>query len=229
MGNLIKYLRHCISCIPPDSSEADAKSFLGVKMQSFLDEQIMYAWESITRYVLSTMRDSSSGKEEVILTFGSSPLVRKILSSALARGKKFRLVIIDTRPLNEGLQTLSHFCSDSGQKVDNDVCNEVGALANVQCIYSPLSGACFAMSKEGVTKVILGASCLLSNGSMLAPAGKMCLPYSFLSVTSLHITSMSHLHVIFGRIVIEESEDISDKPHFLFDSNCCVGFHHKVL
>lgn len=134
-------------------------------MQSFLDERISYAWESISRYVLSTLRDVKEGKQEVILTFGSSPLIRKILQNAVEKGKKFRLVVIDTRPLNEGLETLSQFSNDRSNSKTNEV------IGGVECVYAPLSGACSAMSKEGVTKVMLGASCLMSNGSMLAPAG----------------------------------------------------------
>lgn len=100
---------------------------------------------SPARFVTSTIRD-----DDVILTFGSSPLLRKALLAA-AMTRKFRLVVVDTRPLNEGLRTLA------------DLSNVV------HCVYSPLSGAASAMTD--VTRVILGASCFMSNGAMLAPAG----------------------------------------------------------
>ena len=102
-------------------------------------------WPSTARFVTSTIRDN-----DVILTFGSSPLLRKALLAA-AKTRKFRLVVVDTRPLNEGLRTLA------------DLSNVV------HCVYSPLSGAASAMTD--VTRVILGASCFMSNGAMLAPAG----------------------------------------------------------
>ena len=38
----------------------------------------------------------------MILTFGSSPLIRKVLLAAVKAGKNFRLVVIDARPLNDG-------------------------------------------------------------------------------------------------------------------------------
>jgi hypothetical protein len=38
--------------------------------------------------------------------------------------------------------------------------------------YSPLSGAAAAMKEQNVTRVLLGASSLLSNGAMLGPAGQ---------------------------------------------------------
>jgi translation initiation factor 2B subunit (eIF-2B alpha/beta/delta family) len=44
--------------------------------QAFLEERIVYAAENIGKYVISTIRDN-----DVILTFGSSPLVRKVSSA----------------------------------------------------------------------------------------------------------------------------------------------------
>eukprot|EP01038_Epipyxis_sp_PR26KG_P008140 gene8140-11019_t len=145
MGNFIKFVRHIISQIPPDINESEAKSILLSKLQNFLDDRIIYAAESISTNISSLIRDN-----DVILTFGSSPLIRKVLLTA-SKTKKFRVVVIDTRPLNEGLVTLTSLSH------------------TIQCVYSPLSGAAAAM--KDVTRVVLGASCLLSNGSMLAPAG----------------------------------------------------------
>ena len=101
MGNLIKFMRYSISKIPPEVNEAEAKEVLLGKLQSFLEERIIYAAENIAKYVISTIRDG-----DVILTFGSSPLIRCVLLAA-AEVKKFRLVVIDARPLNEGLATLT--------------------------------------------------------------------------------------------------------------------------
>ena len=145
MGNIIRYMRQIISKVSPELNEYEAKNILLYKLTSFQEEKMIFAIESITNYVSSTINE-----DDVILTFGSSPLIRKVLLK-IAQTKKFQLVVVDTRPLNEGLQTLS-------------------ALSQViRCIYSPLSG--IAVALHDVNKVVLGASCLLSNGSMLAPAG----------------------------------------------------------
>ena len=145
MGNVIKYIRYEISHIAPEFSEAEAKAYLTAKLQSFLEERIVYARESIVRYMASTIKD-----DDVVLTFGSSPLLRQVLVKVAAT-KRFRLVVVDTRPLHEGLAT-------------------VAALSrHVRCVYTPLAGAASVMRE--VTRVVLGASSLLSNGSMLAPAG----------------------------------------------------------
>ena len=145
MGNVIKYIRYEIMHIAPEFNESEAKAHLTAKLQSFLEERIVYARESIVRYMASTIKD-----DDVVLTFGSSPLLRQVLVKVAAT-KRFRLVVVDTRPLHEGLET-------------------VAALSrHVRCVYTPLAGAASVMRE--VTRVVLGASSLLSNGSMLAPAG----------------------------------------------------------
>ena len=135
MGNLVKFVRHILSKISPESSEADAKTDLMLKMRSFLEDKLLFAAENIARHVESTIRD-----DDVLLTFGSSPLVRKLLLYCSMR-KRFRLVVIDTRPLHEGLETLS------------------AVSDHVNCVYSPLSGASSCM--KDVNMVLLGASCLV--------------------------------------------------------------------
>jgi translation initiation factor eIF-2B subunit delta len=170
MGNIIKYLRFIISNIDPELSELLAKEYIINSLQTFFDERISYARRSIATYFTSAIRDG-----DVVLTFGSSSLIRYILKVA-SLTKQFRLIVVDTRPLNEGLKTLS--CLSS----------------TVRCIYTPLSGTAAAMRNAtrvilGIYKIfdilkintniflitkkifIIGASALFSNGSVLAPSG----------------------------------------------------------
>jgi translation initiation factor 2B subunit (eIF-2B alpha/beta/delta family) len=173
MGNVIKYIRQLISKISPDLSEADAKKSLLNEIHIFIENKLIYARESISRYVTSVIKD-----DDVILTFGSSPLIRKILLSA-SQTRKFRLILIDTRPLNEGLTTIKALSS-----------------SNLHCTYSPLSATPVLL--KDCTKVLLGASCLLSNGSMLAPAG------------TAMVAALAKQHQI-PVIVASESYKFSDK------------------
>lgn len=77
MGNLIKYLRYAVSRIPIDMNEAEAKSILTSKLLNFLEERILFSREIITTIILQqTIRDG-----DVILVFGSSPLLRQIFQS----------------------------------------------------------------------------------------------------------------------------------------------------
>lgn len=168
MGNLIKFMRFSISKISPEISEAEAKNILLEKLQAFLEERIVYAAENIAKYVISTIRDN-----DVILTYGSSPLVRKVLLMA-AQVKSFRLVVVDSRPLNEGLATLTAL-SHRVHCVVRLYAFLLSLIVMTKTVrfaqYSPLSGAAAAMKEQNVTRVLLGASSLLSNGAMLGPAG----------------------------------------------------------
>ena len=146
MGNLIKQLRHEISQSPPDSNEADAKALIISRLHSFFEDRILYAQESIGALTAEMVHH-----DDVILTFGSSPLLRKVLLAAAVAEKNFRLIVVDSRPLNDGLATLRVLSP------------------HVPCVYTQLSGAA-NMMKEA-TKVLLGASAFFSNGSMQASCG----------------------------------------------------------
>jgi translation initiation factor eIF-2B subunit delta len=145
MGNFIKFVRFTITQVAADVSEADAKDFLLERLYNFVEERISVAQQNIAKFCTSAIKTN-----DVILTFGSSPVIRQVLIAA-AKVKTFKLIVVDARPLREGLKT-------------------VAALSPyVTCIYTPLASAATAMKEA--TKVILGASALLSNGSVFAPVG----------------------------------------------------------
>ncbi len=145
MGNLVRYLKHEITHTPPDTYEADAKQKLKDSLQSFLEKRIIEPRDAILMHVAAAIKEN-----DCILTYGSSPLIRYILEK-IAETKKFRLIIVDSRPLNNGLKTLATLSS------------------KVHCVYTPLCGAAAAMRET--TRVLLGASALLSNGAILGAAG----------------------------------------------------------
>lgn len=145
MGNIIKFTRSVINNSIVDENDEKIKSSILTKLKNFIDEKLIFASASISKIILNIINPN-----DVILTYGSSPLLTKILLEC-SKKKKFNLIIIDSRPLNNGLDLLAQISS------------------SIHCIYSPLSGAAYLM--KDVTKVLLGASCMMSNGSMLAPAG----------------------------------------------------------
>lgn len=151
MGNAIKFLRHSITQISPDTSEAQAKSFLVNALSTFANERIVLARTSIVNHCEKVIRNN-----DVILTFGSSVVVRNVLIELTKKKKSLTLhvIIVDTRPLNDGIETLQALTEN-----------------NIRCSYTPLAGAAAAM--RTVSRVLLGASALLANGTMVAPAGKL--------------------------------------------------------
>lgn len=146
MGNVIKFTRFNISQLPPDLPEAQAKQKLIGALTTYLEERIVFARKSISLLCIESIRPN-----DVILTFGSSALIRQILVAAAAV-KQFRVIVVDTRPLNEGRKTL-------------ECLTELG----ISCVYTLLTGASFVI--RDATMVLLGASAILSNGTVLAEAG----------------------------------------------------------
>ena len=110
---------------------------------------------------------------DVVLTFGSSPLMRRVFETVIQdRHQKMKsdaknygplkIIVVDSRPLNDGLLTMSHLQSLICEQELHD---------SVEFVYTTLAGAASSFVQYHVTKVFLGASALLGNGSMLAPAG----------------------------------------------------------
>lgn len=172
MGNIIKYIYYLISKLPLELSEADSKKLLLFEIQNFYDEKILLAQQSICNYFLENMIKD----QEVIVTYGSSPLIRSMLLSLVHQKKSIkaiRIIIIDSMPQWNGLQTLQTLQSASEScdhpHPSSPHHHEIDHPNHISYVYAPLSGAANAI--KDATRVILGASGLLSNGSVFAQAG----------------------------------------------------------
>ncbi|XP_026814589.1 translation initiation factor eIF-2B subunit delta isoform X2 [Rhopalosiphum maidis] len=91
-------------------------------------------------------------KGDVILTYGYSSLIERILTSAHSNNKQFSVIVVDSAPWYEGRQLLHRLVRN-----------------NIQCTYVLLSATSFIMTKA--TKVLLGAHALLANGYVMGRAG----------------------------------------------------------
>nr|BAK01674.1 predicted protein [Hordeum vulgare subsp. vulgare] len=147
MGSAIRALKHEISVLPPDMSDAEAKASLVEFIDTYVQERIVLAQRAIAQHAAAKIKNG-----DVILAFGASSAVRGILLAAHAQGKRFQVVILDSRPRNEGRELARHLVN-----------------AGVECSYALISALSFAA--RGATKVLLGANGLLANGALLARAG----------------------------------------------------------
>ena len=147
MGNAIRWLKVKISDIDPDTLEETAKAGLCESIDNFITERITMAGQVIATSTAERIRD-----RDVILTFGRSSAVQSTLEEAFKRGKSFGVIVIDSRPLFEGKRLASDL-ADTGLEVQ----------------YSPLHGLSHLL--KGVTKVILGAHAMTSNGRLQSRAG----------------------------------------------------------
>lgn len=150
MGNAIRFLKNRIAKLPHTMSEAEAKSSLQSDIDRFINEKIELADKIIVRHAFAKIRDG-----DVLLTYGSSSVVEMMLVYAHEQGKQFRVVIVDSRPKLEG-QALLHRLVKKG----------------LNCTYTHINAVSYIMHE--VTRVFLGASSILSNGTVYSRVGTAC-------------------------------------------------------
>lgn len=159
-GNAIRWLKKLISTLDPDLDENEAKKLLCSSIDSFIREKVTLAGELIA----SQACDRIEATGETILVYGKSSIVEKtLLRAAREEKKKFKVVIVDSRPLFEG-RNLARALLRAG------MC-EGGELEECEVIYSLTSGLTDVLERYSVTKCFLGASGMLGNGSLYSRCG----------------------------------------------------------
>jgi len=138
--NTMRWLKNEISIIQPDTPESEAKESLIEKIDAFIRERITFAQEVIAQLAMEKIQDG-----DVILTFAKSTVVEKIFAEAVSQGKKFKVIVVDSRPYFEGKQT-----------VDN--LSKLG----IPTTYTLIHGAPLVL--KNATKCFFGANAMLGNG-----------------------------------------------------------------
>ena len=137
-----------------DDGGNDARRLVEGSVDAYVTERIDYANKAISRHAGSKLQSSG----DVVLVFGRSEAIAHVLLDAATKdAKSFRVVVVDSRPLLEGRETL-RLLSEAG----------------IPCTYVLLNALSYLMMRE-VTKVFLGASALMSNGSVLEWVGAACM------------------------------------------------------
>jgi len=93
---------------------------------------------------------------DVIVTFAKSNIVQMVLAKAHRKKIKFRVVVVDSRPLMEGAQ----------------MCQALSEFG-IDCTYTLIHALSYAI--RDATKVYLGAHAMLSNGSLYSRVGTAAL------------------------------------------------------
>ena len=147
MGNAIRWLKVEISDIDPDTPEQNAKHDLCDAIDNFIRERITVADQVIALSAAEKVQDG-----DVILTFAKSSIVQQTLVEANRRGTKFRVIVIDSRPLFEG-KHLARALADLGLEVQYSLIHAIGHAV------------------KDATKVFLGAHAMMSNGRLYSRVG----------------------------------------------------------
>uniref|UniRef100_UPI00358E0416 translation initiation factor eIF2B subunit delta n=1 Tax=Myxine glutinosa TaxID=7769 RepID=UPI00358E0416 len=147
MGNVIKQLKSYISSIPAGIPEKEAKRDLCSWMDNFVEHKIELAAKAIAATAYGKIKDG-----DTILVYGCSSLVLHVLTEASRRGRRFRVIVVDSRPRYEGrvfLRRLVRF--------------------NIDCSYILITAVAYILPE--VSMVMLGAHGLLANGCVMSRVG----------------------------------------------------------
>ena len=149
MGNAFTFLKLAVAALDRDMSLVEVKEVLVETIDAYIHERIDLADEAISKHASSKIVAG-----DVILTYGCSNVVEVLLSDAArVRVDSFRVIVVDSRPLLEGRALVGRL-----------------AEAGIECTYILLNALSYVMMRE-VTKVFLGASALMSDGSVLSRVG----------------------------------------------------------
>ncbi|KAL6637224.1 hypothetical protein ACP70R_024796 [Stipagrostis hirtigluma subsp. patula] len=147
MGNTIRFLKNRIAKLPHTLSESEAKASLQSDIDRFINEKIVLADKAIVSHAITKVRDN-----DVLLTYGSSSVVEMILGYAHELGRKFRVIVVDSRPKLEGQGLLRRLVAKG-----------------INCTYTHINAISYIMHE--VTRVFLGAASILSNGTVYSRVG----------------------------------------------------------
>nr|XP_018902695.1 PREDICTED: translation initiation factor eIF-2B subunit delta [Bemisia tabaci] len=147
MTNALKHIKWHLTQLPNNITDAEARLKMSHVITTYIKEQIEVAGEAISLFVRKKIANG-----DVILTFGCSSLVERILKEAHEAGVDFSVVIIDSAPWFEGKEMLRRLVK-----------------AKIPCTYVLISAASFIMKQA--SKVLLGAHALLANGCVMSRSG----------------------------------------------------------
>ena len=153
MGNAFSFLKLAVANLERELEWDVARHILLESMEAYITERIDYAGKAISKHARSKIQTNG----DVILIFGKSEVINRVLlDAAIIDNKTFRVIVVDSRPLLEGRDSLA-----------------ILSRAGIPCTYILLNALTYLMMGE-VTKVFLGASALMSNGSVLSRIGTAC-------------------------------------------------------
>jgi translation initiation factor eIF-2B subunit delta len=179
MGNAFSFLKAAIASLDRESPYDQMVSELQETMKAYQGERIEYADQAIADHACQKLYN-----DEVILTYGHAEVVAEILQlAAESKDRKLRVIVVDSRPLLEGRVMLEKL-----------------RQANIECSYILLNALTYVL--QDVTKVLLGASALMSDGSVLGRVGTACVA---LAAHAQHIPVLvcSETYKISNRVQLE--------------------------
>eukprot|EP00754_Rhynchopus_humris_P023123 Rhum_TRINITY_DN14822_c9_g1::Rhum_TRINITY_DN14822_c9_g1_i1::g.121807::m.121807/K03680/EIF2B4; translation initiation factor eIF-2B subunit delta len=153
MTNMVSTLESSVAALPDRVTVEEAKQTLTSVITDHINE-ILQADRNIAEMCVgeAKTRRHQIKDGDVILTYAKSSAVEWVLRLAHSRGVKFEVVCVDSRPLHEGRKL--------------STCLSALGIPTTYCLLNSLSSV---LSK--CNKVFVGASTMLTNGSLVSRAG----------------------------------------------------------
>eukprot|EP00531_Pseudo-nitzschia_arenysensis_P004073 CAMPEP_0116133022 /NCGR_PEP_ID=MMETSP0329-20121206/9877_1 /TAXON_ID=697910 /ORGANISM="Pseudo-nitzschia arenysensis, Strain B593" /LENGTH=490 /DNA_ID=CAMNT_0003627611 /DNA_START=111 /DNA_END=1583 /DNA_ORIENTATION=+ len=148
MGNAFTFLKTVVASLDREISFDDAKAQLEATIEQYLQERLEFADRAIAQHALAKIQDG-----DILLTFGYTEAIDVLLRTAQEDKKDFYVWVVDSRA--------------DGKRMLESLKN-----AGIPCGYIQLNALTYVMQQ--VTKVFLGASALLVNGSIYGQIGTAC-------------------------------------------------------
>lgn len=149
MGNAFTFLKTAVASLDRDISLDEARIELEDTIKRYMQERLEYADRAIAQHALTKVHDG-----DVLLTFGHTEAIDVLLRTAHEEKIDFYVWVADAR---EG----------QGKKL-----LQVLRTIGIPCGYIQLNALTYVMQQ--VTKVFVGASALLVNGSIYGRVGTAC-------------------------------------------------------
>lgn len=148
MGNAFTFLKLAVVSLDRYMEEKEVKEILIDGMDAYIEERIEFADQAIVKYASTKIIDG-----DVILSYAKSELIQMLLMHVKNNSdRNFRVILVDSRPLLEAKDMLDRLMD-----------------AGIECTYILLNSVSYVMKE--VTKVFLGASALLRDGSVFNRVG----------------------------------------------------------
>jgi hypothetical protein len=151
VGHAVRFLKYEISVVDASLREEEAKEHLIGRIEHFIRDRIVYAAKVIQSNAAAKIHDG-----DVVMTYAKASVVEGTLLMAHRLGRRFEVIVIDSRPLFEGRELAERLLE-----------------AGIPTTYGLLTSLSSLIPR--VSLVLLGTSSLLANGAPYARSGTaMC-------------------------------------------------------
>lgn len=158
METAIGYLKEVVTQVPHDAVDKEAKAWINSKIDKFIEERIVGAIEVISEKGANLIQNG-----DVILTFSRSVSVEELIKKAFESGKTFRVIVVEGRP-------------DRTSRAMIERLSKIG----IKCVFTLTQSAIYVI--KDVTKVLIGATAFMTNGTFLNRVGASivaCVAHSY--------------------------------------------------